>query len=106
MSVLVLPVTPNLNSQVFAAELEGRIYEFRFRYNTRASIWKMDISKGDGTKMLSGIPVFSNSSIGAQYANVDLPPGVLMAFDTEGVAKNADNTDFGTRIKLLYQELG
>jgi hypothetical protein len=106
MSVLILPVSSEFNSQVFTVELESVIYEIRLRYNTRAAIWKMDIAKEDGTKMLSGIPVFSNSSITSQYANVDLPPGVFMAFDTEGEAKDPDNTDFGSRVKLLYQEAG
>lgn len=106
MSVLVLPVTSNFSSYIFTIELESVIYEFRLRYNSRAAIWKIDISKSDGTKMLSGIPIFSNSSINSQYANPDLIPGALTALDTENLGKDADNTDFGTRVKLLYQELG
>ncbi len=102
--ILEIPVRSSPDAYSFTIELDGQNYLLRFRYNSRMARWAMDIAKTDGTDIVAGIPLLTNTDLIGRYALTDLPPGRFLAYDETGNAANAEEDDLGAGVLLLYEE--
>lgn len=105
MATLVLPIRSDFKAYDFQIDLEGIIYTFDFGFNTRAKRWYMSIYDQAKENLLIGdLPVLINVPLHDQYIDESLPPGRFIALDETGQDSEATSENFGTEIKLFYQE--
>jgi hypothetical protein len=105
MATLILPVRSDFKAYRFQVDLEGVIYTLDFGYNERSERWCFSIYAQDGETLLLGdIPILINIPLHDQYVTDDLPPGRFIAMDETGQNREATSENFGTEIKLFYQE--
>ena len=104
MSILQIPLKPNLEAYEISTVLELVTYILSFSFNRRQDIWYMDILNQDRDPILSGIPMYTQTDLTAQYVGEDMPPGIFLIFDTEGTDNNPVQDEFGNRFLLLYEE--
>jgi len=89
-------------------ELEGRVYQFAFRFNGRFGSWFMDIRSGSGDPIAIGIRIVLNYPLlrGINYDD-RLPPGEFFALCPTGRARNDPGRDQfleANCVRLLYFE--
>ena len=102
MSIVALPVRSHIRNYTFGVDLDHRLYYFTFYFNQKLKIWLFNILDSTKTTLLYGVPLQSNIKLIDHYVDERLMPGNLLAFDTLRESKNADITDLGTRIMVLY----
>jgi len=102
---VILPT--NFGRRAFSAsyELDGDVYELRFRWNALGEFWAVDISRGGG-QLLAGVRIVPEFDLLAPHRHIsDLPPGVLRVSDTTGKLAQPDADGFGARWLLVYDEV-
>ena len=104
MAILQIPTRNDLDAYSFVIELEKRNYLLRFRFNERMNTWFMDICKTDGTPILAGLPLLTDTDLVSRFVIPDLPPGLFVAVDESGQGMDAGRFDLGASVKLLYRE--
>ena len=104
MAIVEIPTRCDLPAYDFKIDLESTVYTLRFRWNSRMSRWIMDIATEDGTDLLVGIPLHTNVDITSRFKKAGLPPGAFAVYDETGNGNNPDQFNFGTDVKLLYEE--
>lgn len=104
MATLILPVRNDIAAYIFQVELDGSLYFFDFRYNTRMERWICDILDSEQSPLLSGIVMLTNFSLLAGFNDPDLPPGDLYCIDQSEKNRNPDRQSFGEDVKLVYIE--
>jgi len=105
MATIILPVRSDFSAYQFQVDLEGAIYTLDFGFNTRSNRWYMSIYDSTGETLLVGdIPILINIPLADQYIDKRLPLGRFIAIDETGNNGNPTINNFGTDIKLLYQE--
>ena len=105
MATLVLPIRSDFKAYQFQIDLEGVIYTLDFGYNVRSERWYMSIFEQDAETLLVGdIPILINIPLHDQYIKEGLPPGRFIALDETGNNQEATSGNFGTDIKLFYEE--
>ena len=105
MGTLVLPVRSDFTAYQFQVDLEGTIYTLDFGFNNRSERWYMSIFDSTAETLLIGdIPILINIPLADQYIDKRLPLGRFIAVDETGNNGEATIDNFGTDIKLLYQE--
>lgn len=104
MALLEMPLVSGLYDYTERVIVEGVQYLFRFRWNTAAGSWYLDLSDADGNLIVAGRRCLADVRLLEQFGHLAIPPGVLLAFDT--TTKQVDPTldDFGARVLLLYDE--
>lgn len=104
MRDLELPVLATSAHFRFTTELEGVSYGFEFRWNHRAEQWKMSVFDGDGMALVQGIGVVLGFGLLSGYRGYgSLPPGDIIAHDTEGKNTDPGFADLGRRVILVYR---
>lgn len=104
MSVLKIPIRNDLNAFKEFVTIEGVVYVFQFYFNQREGLWLADILDEEENPRLVGIPVQTGIPLTLNFKHLDIPKGLLFAFDIQGKGKDADTEDFGDRVLLLYEE--
>ena len=104
MAILQLPVTSNVLAYKFKYELEGTVYSFNFRYNTRVDKWVFDILTNNEEPLVEGRPVFINYNLIGRFRDERLPPGTFICIDTTGNKLDPDDENFGVTHFFLYEE--
>jgi len=105
MTTYVLDTNSDSAAYVEKLQLEGNIYEFRIRFNTRANSWMVDIFDLGGKPVVSGRKAVLNSNQLAPFQHkTNVPPGSLTFFDTTSRQEPATRTDLGTRVLYLYTD--
>ena len=104
MAILEMPVRGDVPEYQFRLELQGTVYTFRFKWNTRMERWIMDIADEQDNDILNGIVVQANVDLKQRFRQTTLPPGLFLAFDETGAARNPDRDTFGNEVKLFYEE--
>jgi hypothetical protein len=84
--------------------LDGTDYLFEFRYNQRENCWYFSVSTTDGVALVSGVKIVSNRPLLSRFADVRLPPGMLVAFANTTDASPPGLADLGEdrRVTLIY----
>lgn len=97
-----IPADSILSNKQFRTELDGTFYLLDFRFNSRATVWMMNISDENSVIILSGIPLLLGVSLLGRFQDSKLPPGPLFVenFSNENVEATRDN--LGEDVLLLY----
>jgi hypothetical protein len=104
MAVLTLPARTDLQVYSFQVELEGALYTFTMRWNTRAASWFMDIADAAGAYVVSGRRVVIDWPLLNRVVKANRPPGEIFAVDTLSIGTDPGVADLGGRVQLVYQE--
>jgi len=101
--IVELPITQEGPFFGFGTELDGVTYRFAFRWNERISQWVLDLSDGDGALVVSGVKVVIDTPLFDRFrGRAAVPPGEVIAVDTENGGRDADLEDLGRRVRLYY----
>src|SRR4051812_14418071 len=103
MATLVLPSSSEADAFNFQVRLEGVIYDFTLRWNTRDDHWYADVADTDGNAIASGIKVVADWPLLKGLAQGTRPPGDVVALDSSGLG-DPGLQDLGERVLLLYKE--
>jgi len=104
MSIIQIPINRRLRSFEETVSLDNQFYVLQFLFNKRLSLWVMNILNLDRKPILSGLLLQTNVHLSFQYPHLNLPKGTFLVHDTQGKDKDPDDTDFGDRVVLLYEE--
>ena len=106
MSDFVLPIITTDDSQfpIYDFDLEGSRYRFRFKYSQFEDRYYFSLYDGDDDLIVAGIKIVLNVSLLRKETDIRVPPGYLMAIDTEGSNTDAGLGELGSRVQLLYTE--
>lgn len=102
MSVFALPVRNDAPHFDFFTNLDGERYGFEFKWNEREERWYMSVLDSSGTDLLSGRKVVVGLSLIGRFSSSALPPGRIMAVDTQGTDTAPGLNDLGQRVQVLY----
>lgn len=85
-------------------ELDGRLYLFRFTWNTRDLAWRISAYQPDGTPLALSRKIVLNVSLFGGETDERLPPGALFVVDPTGSNVDAAHDDLGSRVPLIYAD--
>lgn len=104
--IFKIPTNSENASFKIRTDLEGATYVLRMDWNERAERWCLSIFDADETPILMGVPMNINMDLWGRFRLVDLPPGILMLYDTTGRNEEAGRDDLGDKAVLIYREAG
>ena len=106
MALLTIPIDNENAAYDFQVDLDGVTYTLDFKFNGRSNLWQMSILDAEGDNLIIGaVPVLTNAVLNYPYlATPGTPPGTFIAIDETGQEQNANRDNFGTDIKLFYEE--
>ncbi|MCK5610314.1 hypothetical protein KAR91_51050 [Candidatus Pacearchaeota archaeon] len=99
---LNIPVDSILSNKQFRTDLDGKFYLFDFRFNSRATIWMMNIYDENGSIIISGIALLLGVDLLGRFQDSRLPPGPLFMLNLKDSNIEASRDDFGQDVLLLY----
>ena len=105
MALLDIPVDNVDPAFSFLIDLDGRTYEFSFRWNGRIETWIFDIYDDTQTAIQLGVPFHTNQIFLEDNPSPDKPPGNLMAVNSAAEGVDADRFSLGVDVKFLYDEV-
>lgn len=84
--------------------LDGTDYLLSFRYSSREACWYFSIALNDGTLLAAGVKIVCNRSLLGRFADVRLPPGMLIATTGTNDASlpGLDELGIDRRVTLVY----
>lgn len=84
--------------------LEGKPYNFDFRYNQREDSWYFSLALEDGTELIGGQRVVCDTNLLARCRDVRKPPGYLTAkaIDSNTEAPGLDELGADKRVTMIY----
>lgn len=105
MTILNIPVPGTTDAFTESLELDGTIYELKFRWNARDRHWMLDVITG-GDLLMAGIKlVISDDLLARDLRPEGLPPGRLFVADLDNLDRDPEETLFGDRVLLRYEPL-
>jgi hypothetical protein len=104
MAFKVIPVRSDIAAYRFVITLDGVIYRFTYKFNSRMNLWLMDIADSEANDIVVGRPIFSNVDPFRIFVQEALPPGQFIPLNLERDFIDATEENFGTQVKLFYQE--
>jgi hypothetical protein len=104
MAYFEMPVRSDLSAYEFQIELEKTLYTFYFQFNARQARWIMEIRDELDEVIITGIPILTNVLLTKRFKDARMPLGDFFVFDSKGADADPDETQFGTRFKLIYRE--
>jgi hypothetical protein len=96
-----IPIKDNPNHSLLI-EIESRIYQFIFRYNSKHDFWTIDISTENGIELLVGIKIVANYPLLFSHKNSFLPSGDIIARIVDKDARINRNSFKDGLATLLY----
>ena len=102
-----LPIESGNPDQSFNTTLVDQEFAFDFRWNERAQRWYMNVSKEDGTPLVTSVAVVLGTLLAGKVSvSIDgFPEGVFKVVDTEGTNRDATLDDLGDRVVVLFIEV-
>lgn len=101
----VIPVdnTPN-NTFRCTVPVDGSSIKFKFffRFNSEAGYWFMDLSKSDGTNIISSIPLVCGCNLLEQYTYMKIGSAYLVKTDKTFRDDIPNQYTLGTKFKLIW----
>lgn len=105
MTTFRIPIIENVFDFEIRVPLDDVTYLMRFRWNTRANAWYLDLSDVDGNLIVGGRKIVVDEFLLDQYLSRAVPQGVITAFDTTRRQIDPGSEDFGTRVLLYYLDV-
>lgn len=103
MALVTIPTTSEYDFYEFTITLDGVVYGFLIKWNTRTGLWYFDLRNSDGETLASGIPMFPGLGLLSRFGRQDFPPGLLFVHHVDGIEPYAKE-DLGDRLLLMYDE--
>lgn len=102
MAIKEIPVNSILSNKEFRTELDGVFYLLSFRFNSRATVWMMNIADENSNIIVSGIALLLGVDLLGRFQDSRLPPGTLFLnnFSEENI--EATRNSLGEDVLLLY----
>ena len=88
----------NDSSQKFSVILDKRAYVFVLSWNSRGSMWVMDVLTPNFVEIIRGVKVVPNLDLLSRFADPLLPPGALMVLSK----KDLDRDISSKFVSLVY----
>lgn len=104
MATKLIRLPANLGNYRFQIELDGEVFTFLFKFNTRADAWYFDLLQADGTPIRQSIKVTTGFPWLRQIATTPRPAGDLITLDTTQQDQEANFDTLGTLVQFLYEE--
>lgn len=101
----IIPTLEGEPNYSMRLRLDGKDYNFTFRWNERLARWAMSIFDDDQVPLALGIPIVSNWPMLRFYQwDKRLPPGELFAIDTTNDGSPPGFYDLAPdkRVQLIY----
>lgn len=104
MATVKIPIREGARQFTEQVELDQAMYDLAFRYNVRDGKWRLSIDFG-GENLVNALPLVADEDVLRNLRHIeDLMPGTLIVRDLDGADADPDDTNFGERVVLLYQE--
>lgn len=101
MASYQIPTRRDLYQYSIQVVLDGDAYVLKFRYNRRSDIWMLSI--GDAA---INLPILGGFNIleAINYKITEIPQGVMQTLDLDGLNRDPNLDNFGSRVILTYTE--
>jgi hypothetical protein len=106
MAVIEIPINNLDPAFTFAIELDGKTYNFTFRWNGRIQNWVFDLFDALIEPIQLGNPFIVNFEFLRQNQSLSQPPGVLVARNNATPFENPNRFNIGSDVKFFYIEEG
>jgi hypothetical protein len=104
MTQYILPVQSGVYAFTQQFELDGVLYDMKFLWNPRDHHWSITIGR-NGINLIVGIKLIISDDLLAYARRIDgLPLGRLMVIDLDELDRDPDETLFGDRVVLMYDD--
>ena len=106
MTPLEIPIIADVPLFEIRTTLDGREFLLLFDWNDRESRWYLSIESINHEQLARGIKLLSNRPLLRKKVDPRLPSGSLVAIDTTETGVPAGFADLGSRVRLIYFEVG
>lgn len=104
MATFIIPVQATTDPFSQQVELDGVLYDLTFLWIDRDSHWSITIGRDDDV-LISEVKLVIIPDLLDQFRRIaGLPPGRLYVNDLDNLDRDPDDTLFGDRVVLLYEE--
>lgn len=97
----IVPFEPGIPEQELDLQLGGYPCILRVRWNTRASVWCVDVYESDRTPIVLGLCLVLGVVLG-RWVGHPLFAGAFVVLDDGTSSADPDFADLGTRCRLIY----
>lgn len=104
MTFFSIPVQTNLPWYKFKISLSSIVYTLRLRYNTRTTLWMLDIADASDSTLVSAMPVLVARNMNGQYVVAGLPVGTFFCTDDTGDGSEPTQFTLGLDHTLFYAD--
>lgn len=104
MANLQLPFDSEDTHYEFKTTLQGAVYTFEVRWNTREQAWYTTIKTEDEEIIVADCKIVADWFLFLRSRDARLPPGLFATYDTSGRGQNPGINDLGTRVQVVYVE--
>lgn len=102
MAAVEIPIVPDLPHFDFQVELDAITYTLELRWNERDEAWYLSVLTAEEEPLLLGRKVVVGAPLWARFRTAGLPPGDVVAVDTQGTDTDPGLEDLGRRVRLIY----
>ena len=104
MTITTIPVQRTTDAFTQQVEIDGDVFDLTFLWNSRDHHWSISLGS-DGSMLISGIKMIISDDLLSYARRIDgLPPGRLMVVDLDDQDRDPDETLFGDRVVLMYDD--
>lgn len=100
--MLTIPFDSTQPRQTLQVDLDSVVYQLTLDWNTRTESWTLSVADASAVAIVAGVRVGADYPMLRQYLHLDLPPGLLICLDTEGLVEDPTRFSLGARHKLVY----
>ena len=86
----------------FGAVMSGEQYDIKLTWLTCQEFWELELVSQAGEPLLVGVKVTANVDMLQPYSDSRMPPGQLVAHDTENKGADPTRNDWRERHILVY----
>ena len=101
----LLPLLPSTPNYRFRCPLDGTLYIFDVRWNTRESAWYMDVLQQDETPIRNGMKIVLGANLGRASTDQFFQKYMLTPVDLANSGRDAGFDDIGTRVVVAVQSV-
>lgn len=108
MVLLECATRNDLPTYNYVISLDGVNYNLSYYFNPRMDSgngkWFLQIADQTGNILVAAVPIVVTWPLLDRFVDQEIPPGMLMGFDTSGQNKDPGQFELGDRVRVLYLE--
>lgn len=102
METVIIPTRGDIANYDQSIELDGTVFNLKFRYNDRDSAWYLSIHDVDNVPIRSGLKLIPNLALLRQLVSEGRPLGELVVVDTRAIPLPPSLAELGSKVQLTY----